>query len=194
MTLEQFLSLVATIFGAVGSVYVLRSILKLTPKITERMSASVFGHNPEIIDSLSTQKAESVAGTGLILIALIIALINSATTPSGIIVHPNRILAILLSVVLSVVVYLLLLFVGSRVNSSHRLATARIITVNTLDRLFKNKNVPLYEKKSLRHLNEKFLNIKMSTDLSNKDFLQLIAKDVARIMPEGIQVEEESSK
>src|SRR6266498_3987576 len=124
------------------------------------MSASVFGHNPEIIDSLSAQKAESVVGTGLILIALIIAVINSATTPSSIVVHPNRILAILFSVVLSVLVYLLLLVVGSRVNSQHRLATARIIAANTLDRLFKSKNVPLYETRSLRHLNEKFLNIK----------------------------------
>ena len=194
MTLEQFLSLVATIIGAVGSVYVLKSILKLTPQITERMSASVFEHNPEIIDSLSTQKAESVVGTGLILIALIIAVINSATTPSSIIVHPNRILAILFSVVISIVVYLLLLFVGSRVNSRHRLATARIIAANTLDRLFKNKNVALYEIKSLRYLNERFLNIKLSPDLSNKDFLQLVAKDVARIMPESLQVEEESSK
>jgi len=117
MTLEQFLSLVATIFGAVGSIYVLRSILKLTPQVTERISASVFGHNPEIIDSLSTQKAESIVGTYLILIALIIAVINSATTPSSIIVHPNRVLAIVIGVVLSLVVYLLLLFVGSRVNS-----------------------------------------------------------------------------
>ena len=31
MTLEQFLNLVATIFGAIGSVYVLKSILRLTP-------------------------------------------------------------------------------------------------------------------------------------------------------------------
>ena len=193
MTLEQFISLVATIFGAVGSVYVLRSILKLTPQVTERISASVFGHNPETIDSLSTQKAESVVGTYLIMIALIIAVINSATTPSSIIVHPNRVLAIFIGVVLSLVVYLILLSVGSRVNSRHRLATARIIAANTLDRLFKSKIVPLYEIKSLRHLNERFLNIRLPSGLSNKDFLQLVANDVARIVPEGIQVEEESS-
>ena len=135
-----------------------------------------------------------MVGTGLILIALIIAVINSATTPSSIIVHPNRILAILFSIVLSVVVYLILLLVGSRVNSHHRLSTARIIAANILDRTFKNKNVPLYEIKSLRYLNEQFLNIKLSSSLSNKDFLQFVAKDIARIMPEDIQVEEESSK
>ena len=192
MTLEQFLSLIATIFGAVGSIYVLKSILKLTPQITERISASRYGHNPEVIDSLSTQKAESVVGTNLILIALIIAVINSATTPSNIIIHPNRILAILFAIVLSVIVYLFLLIIGSRVNSLHRLATARIIAGKTLDRLFKNENVPLYEMKSLHYLNKNFLHIKLSPNLSNKDFLQLIAKDVARIMPKDIQVEENS--
>ena len=194
MTLEQFLSLVATIFGAVGSVYVLRSILRLTPQVTERMSASVYGHNPEIIDSLSTQKAESVVGTWLILVALVLAVVNAATTPSSIIVHPNRLLAIFISLVLSLVVYLILLFVGSKVNSRHRLATARIIAANALDRLFKSKNVPLYEIRSLRYLNDRFLNIRLPPDLSNKDFLKLVAKDVARMVPEDIQVDEEQSK
>ena len=194
MTLEQFLSLVATIFGAVGSVYVLRSILKLTPKVTERMSASVFGHNPEIIDSLSTQKAESTVGTYLILIALVIAVINSAATPSSIVVHPNRVLAIFFGVIVSFAVYLILLVVGSRVNSRHRRATAQVIAVRTLERLFTSKNVPLSEIRSLRYLNERFLNIKLSPNLSNRDFLQLIAKDVAVEIPEGIQVEEESLK
>lgn len=194
MTLEQFLTLIATIFGAVGSIYVLKSILRLTPKVTERLSASKYGHNPDIIDSLSAQKAESMIGTCLIGIALVIAIINSAVMPSSIIVHSNRIFAILFGFALSVVVYLLLLLIGSRVNSHHRLETARIITANTLDRLFKNKSVPLYEIKSLRYINEKFLNIELPPDLSNKGFLQLIAKDVSRIIPEGIQVEEESER
>lgn len=194
MTLEQFLSLIATIFGAIGSVYVLRSILKLTPQITVRLSASVYGYNSEIIDSLSTQKAESVVGTVLILIALFIAVINSATTPSSIIVHPNRIWAILFNFILCVVVYLFLLRIGSRVISDHRSKTARIIVAKNLDRLFKNKNVPINDIKSLRHLYEKFINIKIPSDLSNKEFLQFIANDVACIMPEGIQVEEESPK
>jgi hypothetical protein len=194
MTLEQFLSLIATIFGAVGSIYVLRSILKLTPKITERMSATVFGHNPEIIDSLSTQKAESVVGTWLILIALIIAVINSAATPSNIVVNSNRILAILFGVIISAIIYGVLLFFGSKVNSRHRLETARIIAAKTLDRLFQGKKVPLYEIKSLHYLNERFLGIQLPSGLSNKDFLHLVAKDVSCIMPDDLQVEEESSK
>jgi hypothetical protein len=193
MTLEQFLNLVVIIFGAVGSIYVLRSILNLTPQVTERMSAPIFGHNLEIINSLSTQKADGFVGTCLILIALITALINTATTPSSIVVHSSRIFGILFSIVLSAIAYALLLLVGSRVYSRHRRATIRIIASKKLDKLFKNRIVPLYEIESLRNLYENFLNNKIPPDLSNKDFLQLIAKDVSCIMPIGIQVEGESS-
>lgn len=192
MTLEQFLNLVAAIFGAVGSIYVLKSILRLTPKITERLSATILGHNPDLIDSLSTQKAESVVGTRLIFIALFIAIANAVVLPSNIIVHPNRLYAILFSIFLSAIVYLLLRIIGNNVNSRHRLATARIIAAKTLDRLFKNKSIPNYEMKSLRHLNDKYLHLELSPDIKNKDFLQLIAKDVGCIIPEGIQIEGES--
>jgi len=192
MTLEQFLNLVAAIFGAVGSIYVLKSILRLTPEITERLSATILGHNPDLIDSLSTQKAESVVGTRLIFIALFIAIANAVVLPSNIIVHPNRLYAILFSIFLSAIVYLLLRIIGNNVNSRHRLATARIIAAKTLDRLFKNKSIPNYEMKSLRHLNDKYLHLELSPDIKNKDFLQLIAKDVGCIIPEGIQIEGES--
>jgi hypothetical protein len=170
-----------------------RAFVSLTPQITERMSATRRGYNFDIIDSLATQKADSVVGTCLISIALIIAIIYSATTPSNVIFHSSRIFAILFSITSSAIVYLLLLFISSKVKSYHRIATARIITSKRLDRLFKNKTIPLYEIQSLRFLNEKFLNLIISTDSSNKDFLMLLANDVSLSLPEGIQIEEESS-
>ena len=192
MSLDQFLNLLATIFGAVGSIYVLKSILRLTPEITERLSANMYGHNPNVIDSLSAQKAESVVGTGLIVIALSIALVNAMVMPSNIVVHGNRPYAIFFGIVLSVIVYLLLLTIGNVVNSHHRLATARIIAAKTLDRLFKNSSVPNNEIKSLRYLNDRYLHLELSPDRTSKDLLQLIAKDVGRTVPEGIQIESES--
>lgn len=191
MTLDQFLNLVATIFGAIGSIYVLKSTLRLTPEITERLSSNMYGHNPSQIDSLSTQKSESVVGTSLIFIALFIAIANAGTTPTNIIVHHNRLYAILLSIILSVFVYSLLLIVGKVVNSHHRLATARIITAKTLDRLFENKSIPSYEVKSLRYLNDKYLHLELSPDKTSKDLIRLIAKDVGRAVPEDIKIEGE---
>jgi hypothetical protein len=189
MTLDQFLTLLATIFGAVGSIYVLKSILRLTPEITERLSATKYGHNFEQIDSLSSQKTEGVTGTCLIIIALLLAVVNTAIMPSSIIVHQNRLYEILLCFILSSIAWLLLFFVGKAVNSHNRRATAHIIAAKTLDRLFKSKNITDYEIRSLRNLSESYLDLKLSQGDTNKEFLESLAIDVGRDFPEDIQIE-----
>lgn len=191
MTLDQFLTLLATILGAMGSIYVLKSILRLTPQVTERLSSTMWGHNPNQIDSLSAQKAEGVIGASLIVFALCIAIANAALTPSNITVTPNRLYAILIAIAFVAIAYLLMSLVGKVVNSHHRRAVARIMAIKTLDKLFKSNSVHNYDIISLRLLADKYLNLKSPTDETPKDFLRSIATDVGHTLPEDIQIESE---
>jgi hypothetical protein len=193
MTLDQFLILLATIFGAVGSIYVLKSILRLTPEITERLSATMVGHNVAQIDSLSSQKAEGVVGFSLIIIALLHAIGNTTIIPSRIIVHNNRLYAILIAFFLSSIVWLLLFFAGKAVDLHHRRATARIIIAKELDDLLKRKNIRDYDIKSLRYLNERYNIFESTTSYTNKEFLHFLAEDVGRTLPEDMQIEGDPS-
>ena len=191
MTLEQFLILLATILGAIGSIYVLKSILRLTPEVTERLSATIYGHNPNQIDSLSAQKAESVVGASLIVFALCIGIVSAAITPSNIAIFPDRLYAILIAIVLAAITYSIMIFVGKAIDLRHRRSVARIIIAETLDRLFKSNNVPDYEIKSLRYLSGKYLDLNPKTSETSRDFLRSIAKEVGRTPPEDIQIEGE---
>lgn len=191
MTLEQFLTFFATILGAIGSIYVLKSILRLTPEVTERVSATIYGHNPNQIDSLSTQKAEGVVGASFIVFALFIAIINTAISPPNIDIFPNRLNAILIAFVLSAIVYLIMVRVSRVVDLRHRRTVALIIITQKLDILFKGNNVSDNDIKSLRYLSDKYLNLNPKTSKTPSDLLRSITKEVGLTLPEGIQIGDE---
>lgn len=191
MTLEQFLNLFATILGAFGSIYVLKGLANLTPRLTERLSAPIWGHNLEIMDSYSRQKAESQVGIGLLTAALIIGISNMIIGPVSIAISPNRILSIIGCFILSVGVLLIGMFISYKVYNRHRGETARYMATLQLSRLFTENPVSTNEIRSLRFLYEKHTNIEIPPSLSNIEFLRFVANDVACEVPMNIIIEEE---
>lgn len=189
MMLNQFLSLIANLFGAIGSIYVLKSVLRLSPQSIQQLSATKYGFNADQIDSLLSQKSESVVGTCLIVIALLIAIINAAVNPSKIIVQDNNYICVLLAIFISSVVYLFLVLIGNYINSNYRRSTARIIAARTFERLFKKKIIPYFEVKTLYYLNEKYLHLNLPQDKTCVDHIRLIAIDAGCNWPEDIQIE-----
>ena len=81
MELDRFLNLVATVFGGIGSIYVLKAIASLSPNLIERLSRTYVSFSAAQIDSLAAQKADSIVGIVLLLIALVIAVLNLAFVP-----------------------------------------------------------------------------------------------------------------
>lgn len=189
MPQDQFLNLLATILGAVGAVYVLKAILRLTPKLTERLSATFFGHNVYEVDSLSAQKADSVVGAGLVLIALIIAIANAAIGPSSAPVFATRFGGISLAILSAVVAYLVLLGIGALVKARHRRATARIITSLHMDEVLEKIPIPRYEIDSLPHFAYTLLHLPKIDAEGPEDLLRRIGKEVGHLVPEQIRFE-----
>src|SRR5262245_14237729 len=81
MELDRFLNLLATVFAAIGSIYVLTAIASLSPDLIARLSSTYVGFSLVQIDSLAKQKADSIVGIALLAFALLIAVLNSAFVP-----------------------------------------------------------------------------------------------------------------
>jgi hypothetical protein len=74
--LERFFNLVATVFGALGSIYVLKSIAFSSPELIAALSSTYIGFSSPQIDSLAKQKADNIVGIVLVVIALVITGLN----------------------------------------------------------------------------------------------------------------------
>ena len=190
MSLDQFINLLAVFLGGIGSIYVLKSYLEQTPETTERIAGSRMGHNLDLLDTLSAQKAEGVTGSSLIVVTLIIAIINMVFSPSEVIIHINIYLVFFLIFIISVVVYLIMELITRTIYARHLNATARVIAIRTLNRVIKDKNIPLYETKSLYLLGVRYFKMNKLAKMTSKEFLFLLAKHLNIIIPESIKIEE----
>ncbi len=190
MTLNQLLSLLATILGAIGAIYVLRSILRLSPYNIERLSATKYGHNIDLMDSLSSQKAEGIVGASLVLFALSISIINEVITPPETLIFANKVQAVFVTFVLAMLIILPMVLIGKIIDSNNRRAAIRIIIANKLDMLFKSNNIPSYELRSLRFLAERYFKLKPKSNDPPMDLLRRLAKDVGRTVPDKIEIKE----
>jgi len=126
MPIDQLLNLLATMLGSLGAVNVLRSILRLTPELTERLAGSHFGYNLYAIESPSSQKADSSTGAGLVLIALIVAIVNTALPLPTAIVATSRLFAIALAALIAAAAYLCLRIFGDAASAAGGSHTCRL--------------------------------------------------------------------
>ena len=183
MTLEKFLNLVATLFGAVGSVYVLQGLVALSPSLIERLSRTYFDFNAAQISALSAQKADSIVGVVLVLIALAISVVNIALVPSGVRVFEGRGLAIAVAVALAATSYATLWFVGKGVATHQRLTVGRLIVGEQLDGWFKQGKIMKSDIPSLRVLARTLLDLQVDESESPRSLLQRVAKATGRETP-----------
>jgi len=192
MLLDQFLNLTATILGAIGAVYVLKSVLRLTPELTERLSATFYGHNMHAVESFSSQKADSVVGASLVITALALAIVNAALGPAAAPLPGDRWKWIGLAVLLSLAVYVVLLVIGRCIEMRHREATAVIITSLHLQReVLKRNPIPAQEIPSLDYYGYSLLRLPKVANESPEELLRRIAAKVGHTLVEPISFEQE---
>lgn len=190
MNLEQFLSILSALLGALGSIYVLRNILHLTPDKIEQISASKRGHNPDQIDSLSEQKAENFIGSLLIIFALLIGFLNVVFSPSNINTFSNKFLAILIAISISGFIYFFMVQISKVVKNNTRKAIAKILISQKLDKSIKGIEIPKFEFRSLCFTSNRFLGLNQRKDESDIAYLHRIAKIADRQLPIDIEIVE----
>jgi hypothetical protein len=135
MELDRFLNLLAAVFGAFGSIYVLKAIASLSPDLTMRLSSSYVGFNPPQIESLAKQNADSNVGIALLAFALIIAVVNLAFVPTSVRFIEWR-YAMALVAALTGIAWIALTLISNGIYRKHKLAVGRLWTKQRLEELF----------------------------------------------------------
>lgn len=83
MELDRFLNLVATSLATLGSVYVLKSYLRMTPTASAELATPRWGFSLSVLEFLSAQRAEAIVGTGAFVSALAVGIVGIAFASSA---------------------------------------------------------------------------------------------------------------
>jgi hypothetical protein len=197
MDLDRFLNLLASVFGAMGSIYTLKSVAALSPNLIERLSRTYWDFSPTQIDALTSQKADAIVGIVLVIIALVIAIANLAIVPNGIGMFDRRGVALALVAVLCGALYLAVAFAGQAVHRHQRLAVGRLITHQMLSELFSKGKLPANEVGSLKAYGRTLLDLTIEDSESPRTIVHRLAAEVNVQVPDHLdfsEVEKQESK
>jgi hypothetical protein len=70
MNLDKFLNLLATTFGTLGAIYVMTSVVAMTPDLMFKHAQTRFDYSLPQIDALADQKADNIVGFAFVMMAL----------------------------------------------------------------------------------------------------------------------------
>lgn len=135
MDLDKFLNLLATLLGALGSIYVMLSIMAMSPDLMLRQTQTSWDFNIPQIEALASQKAENVVGFVFVVIAFVLATITIAFVPDGVRIFESKWLALALAAVLAGGLYATLHFVSQGISRHQKLAIGKIVTSQYLDQI-----------------------------------------------------------
>jgi hypothetical protein len=194
MDVDKFLDLLAAVFGALGSIYVLKGVAALSPNLIERLSSTYYDFSSAQIDALTAQKADSIVGIVLVLIALAIAVVNSAFVPQGMQMFERRAVGIALVVGLTGLAYIALTFSGDALQRHDKLAVSRIITKRALEDLFKRGKLPASEVSSLKVYARTLLTMTVDDSETARSLVNRLATEVGVQVPPGLDFSEVEKK
>jgi len=183
MDLDRFLNLLVAVFGAMGSLYVLKGLLALSPNPMERMVRTYVGFNLLQIDALAAQKADSIVGVVLVVIALVLAIVNIAVVPEGVRAIPSRGVALGVAAVLAGGMYVALVFIGGSIYKHQKRAVGRIITSQYVDSLLEKKQLTKNQVPSLSVYAHTLLDLQVGHNQSPRDLLRMLAAEVGKEVP-----------
>jgi len=183
MDLDRFLNLLATIFGALGAVYVMLGILAMSPELMERQTHSYWDFSIPQIEVLANQKAENLAGFVFVVVAFVLAAATLAFVPDGVRVFESKAVALGLVAVLAGGLYVTLHFVSQGIYRHQKLAIGKIITSRYLDQLVKRGRLEQSDGTSLPVYARELLTLKVSTGESVRSLLERVGATIGKAIP-----------
>jgi hypothetical protein len=183
MDLDKFLNLLATIFGAFGAIYVMLSILAMSPELMLRQTQTYWDFSTPQIEALASQKADNVAGFVFVVIAFVLATITIAFVPDGVRVFPSKWLALALAAVLAGGLYATLHFVSQGISRHQKLAIGKIVTSRYLDQVISRGRMEVADSMSLPVYARELLELNVPPGESIRWLMQRVATEVGKALP-----------
>ena len=182
MNLNEFLNLLATIFGTLGSIYVMIGILSISPEIMEKQSSMYWDFSVPQIENLAKQKADSISGFIFIIGAFALTFINILFVPNSIEVFKTKILAIAFVAILAGATYAALYFVSSGIYKNQKFEIGKIITLRNYDEIIERGYIKQSEADSIcTYAN--LLNIKIDNTADLKITFMNVANEIGIEVP-----------
>ena len=133
MNIEYALNLISTIIGFIGTYFMGKGILAITPDVMAKLSQTCVGYNPEQIKNIATQKADMLSGFGLILIAFLIQLLIQIFIRKS-----NIIWTILIAIICPVLILAIVFPLNSKYSEQQQLKVRKELVKYDINDLFRN--------------------------------------------------------
>lgn len=186
MDLDKFLNLLATIFGTLGAIYVMLSVLAMSPELMLRQTQTYWDFSVPQIEALASQKAENLAGFVFVVIAFVLATITIAFVPDGVRVFESKWLALALAAVLAGGLYATLHFVSQGIARHQKLAIGKIVTSQYLDQVISRGRLEVADNGSLLFYARELLALNVLPDEPTRSLMQRVATEVGKTLPSGL--------
>ena len=124
--LRNIASITSACLMLIASFFLIRDILKLSPKIIIGISLEKFKNSKDMVVELSKQNANNKIGFILLVFALICQLYTLSTYPKIGQMRPPELESILISILISIIILLLSLFISKYIHQNTMKQIAKI--------------------------------------------------------------------
>lgn len=194
MTLSTFLTLFAACIGALGSIYVLKSYLGLTPALTADLATPRWGFSTSIIDSLSDQRAESIVGASAFVLALLLVIASIAFVPPSIALFGSGTVGVVAAAIGTATVIVLMHIARRLLASRHRRNTRRALLRNRLDSTLSEGRFSKAYVEALVSSARILIGLQLSVEAGPKHVCEAIATALDYTLPDGARIPAETTK
>ena len=183
MNLDRFLTLLATIVGLIGSIFLVRGALGLTPDIMARLAETGWWFNPAQVNGLATQKANAICGATFIFLAFLITVLRLVLVDDKIPCFESKGMAVAMAVSATAVLWALLLFVNGGVAAHEKNQIGVAIIGRRVDELLQRGKIGVEQAKELWVTAEKLLALNPNEVKDTEGAFRKIVEVTGRKLP-----------
>lgn len=172
MSLEKFLSLSAIVLGFIGTVFLLKGVLRMTPDVIGEIGLTRWDYSIPVLENLSVQKADTICGFIFIVIAFSLQLVQTLFNLSAIRLIENNLSSYILMLFFILIISALLLSIDFSLRKHNRIEAGKSITRSYVKRhLLKENNLDLSRLSSVESYSSKLLYLKREKNETDEEFL-----------------------
>ncbi|MDL1971246.1 MAG: hypothetical protein LWW94_09860 [Candidatus Desulfofervidaceae bacterium] len=197
MEVHTFFSLLAACFGLLGSVFLAKGILGLSPKDMLKLTTpySRLKYAPEQIDSMAAQKADAFIGVIIIFLAFLVQIVSLifVSNNHSLLFKDQWIGSGIASAVTSILA-IIFYSIDKYYYKYLRLKIRKLECVAKLKDIFAKEEINSNDVKFLEGILEELLSIKRKPSETKIDFIKRVAEYLGQPIPEGINFSSISGK
>jgi hypothetical protein len=186
MDLDKFLNLLATIFGTLGAVYVMLSILAASPELMLSQARTHYDSSLPQIKAMASQKGDNISGFVFVVIAFVLAAVTIACVPEGVRIFDSKWLALAFAAVLAGGLFATLHFISQGIGQHQKIAMCKILTSEYLDEIINRGHLQSGDSAALSVYAQEFLELTVSPGESPRLLFQRLAAGVGKTLPSTI--------